>query len=295
MNAFKADLMMLFVTIFWGSSYLFMKIGLDTLSEFNLIALRFGLAFLLAAALFHRRLQLVDRETLKFSILLGFILFLVFTTITYGLKTTTTSNAGFLVSLTVIFVPLLNSFVFKSKIDPKLMLSILLALTGIAFLTIQLPFRFVQGDLLCIMTAFFYALHIIVVERAAQKVDSLNLGIIQLGVVGLLGFVFSLIFETPVLPSTTEGWVSILMLSILCSAIGFIFQTVAQKYTSSTRTGLIFSLEPVFAALFGFLFIQEMMSGKEIFGASLVLFSIVFTTIKWDKQIIIAKKRSIGS
>lgn len=291
MNAFKADLMMIFVTICWGSSYLFMKMGLGSLSEFNLIALRFGLAFLLAALLFYRRLLRLDHKTLKYGFLLGFILFLVFVTLTYGLKTTTTSNAGFLVSLTVVFVPILNSLLFNSKIERKLMLSILIALSGIAFLTIQLPFHILAGDLLCVMTAFFYALHIIAVGQIAPKVDTLNLGIIQLGFTALFGFVFSLIFEHPQFPSTGEGWFSILMLSVVCSALGFIIQTIAQKYTSSTKTSLIFSLEPVSAALLGFLFLEEMMSGKEMLGACLVLFSIVFITIKKGKQTIMAEER----
>lgn len=280
MNAFKADLMILFVTICWGSSYLFMKMGLDTISEFNLIALRFGIAFILAGLLFYRRLSQVDCETVKISMLLGFILFLVFTTITFGLKTTTTSNAGFLISLTVIFVPLINSFVLKVRIEQKMMISILVALFGIALLTIQLPFQVAIGDILCIIGAFFYALHIIIVGVVSNKVDSLNLGITQLGFAGLFGFIFSLLFESPILPKTGEGWFTILMLSILCSAIGFVLQTVAQKYTTPTRTGLIFSLEPVFAALFGYLFVQEIMSGKDIIGAALVLFSIFFTTVK---------------
>ncbi|KIL77442.1 DMT family transporter [Bacillus badius] len=295
MNAFKADLLMLFVTLCWGSSYLFMKMGLASLSEFNVIALRFGLAFLLSAAFFHRRLRLMDREALKFGLLLGSVLFLVFTMLTYGLRTTSASNAGFLVSLTVIFVPLLHSFMLKNKLDAKLMASTLLALTGIGLLTIQPPFRILTGDLLCAAAAFFYALHIILVEQAAQKADPLNVGIIQLGVAGLLGFVFSLMLETPSLPASAEGWIAILMLSIVCSAFGFIIQTVAQKYTSSTKTGLIFSMEPVFAALFGFLFMKEVMNETEILGASLVLFSIVATSLKRGKASLAAERGKAGA
>lgn len=285
MNAFKADVMMVFVTVCWGSSYLFMKMGLDTLSEFNLIALRFGIAFLLAAALFFRRLKHVNWQTIKFGMLLGFILFLVFVTLTYGLRTTTTSNAGFLVSLTVIFVPLLSSVFMKSTMNLRLKISIFMALTGIAFLTIQLPFHISAGDLLCVMTAICYALHIMVVGHAAHKVDSINLGIIQLGFAGLFGFIFSLIFEDPAFPATKSSWIAILMLSIVCSALGFIIQTVAQKYTSPTKTGLIFSLEPVSAAFFGYVFANEMMSGKEILGALLVLFSVVFITIRGETEV----------
>ncbi|TQR17921.1 DMT family transporter [Psychrobacillus soli] len=280
MKPLKADLLILLVTIFWGSSYLFMKMGLDSIAEFNLIALRFGLAFILAGAIFFRRLLRIDKTTIKYAALLGFILFLVFTSITFGLKTTTTSNAGFIVSLTVVFVPLISALIWKNKIEARLTISIMLAIIGIAFLTIQLPFSITIGDFLCMAAAFFYAAHIIVVGFAAQKVDTLNLGILQLGFAGLFGLVFSFIFETPTLPGSTKGWFAILALSILCSALGFILQTVAQKYTSPERTGLIFSLEPVFAAFFGYLFAQEIMSLKEYIGAILVLLSITLSTIK---------------
>ncbi|MBY0121984.1 DMT family transporter [Bacillus sp. S/N-304-OC-R1] len=294
MNAFKADVMMVLVTICWGSSYLFMKMGLGTISEFNLIALRFGIAFLLAAALFFRRLKFVDWKTIKYAMLLGFILFLVFVTLTYGLRTTATSNAGFLVSLTVIFVPLLSSLFMKSTIKIRLKISIFMALIGIAFLTIQLPFHISSGDLLCVMTAVFYALHIMIVGHAAHKVDSINLGIIQLGFAGLFGFIFSLIFEDPTFPATKSSWIAILMLSIVCSALGFVIQTVAQKYTSPTKTGLIFSLEPVSAASFGYVFAHEIMSGKEIFGALLVLFSVFFVTVRGEKEVKIPIKDTLG-
>jgi drug/metabolite transporter (DMT)-like permease len=276
----KADLLLILVTLFWGSSYLFMKMGLESLGEFNLIALRFGFAFLLASAIFFRRLRNSNLQTFKYASLLGFILFVVFIAITFGLKTTSTSNAGFLVSLTVIFVPLISIFVFKRKIESKLIISILLAMTGIALLTIQLPFKITLGDLLCIATALFYAIHIIVVSFAAQEVDTLNLGILQLGFAALYGLIFSFIFETPSLPDTANAWIAILVLSIFCSALGFIIQIVAQKYTSATRTGLIFSLEPVFAALFGYLFAHEILSINGYIGAFLVLFSVILSSVK---------------
>ncbi|WP_422656895.1 DMT family transporter [Paenibacillus sp. EC2-1] len=279
MKPLKADLLIFFVTICWGSSYLFMKMGLGTLGEFNLVALRFGLAFIVAAALFHRRLRHLNRKTFYYAMLLGLLLFLVFTAITFGLKTTSTSNAGFLVSLTVVFVPLISSFIYKKKIENKIFISILLALVGIAFLTIKLPFTFAIGDFLCMAAACFYAIHILVVGSAAQKVDTLNLGILQLGFAGVYGLIFSIIFETPVFPSTTDGWVAILALSLVCSALGFIIQVVAQKYTSPTKTGLIFSMEPVFAAMFGYWFADEIMDSNALIGAALVLLSIVVATV----------------
>lgn len=85
----------------------------------------------------------------------------------------------------------------------------------------------------------------------------------------------SALFETPALPSTLPGWTAILALGILCSACGFILQPIAQKYTSPTRTGLIFSLEPVFAAMFGYWFAAEKLSMQGYAGAALVLLGIV--------------------
>ncbi|MHC0036638.1 DMT family transporter [Pseudoneobacillus sp. C159] len=279
----RAEFLLFMVTAFWGSSYLMMKMGLESIGEFNLIALRFGLAFVLAGAIFFKRLRHINRKTWQYGALLGFILFAVFTAITFGLKTTTTSNAGFLVSLTVIFVPLINIILFKKKLESKLIISLLLAIIGIAFLTVKLPFKMTPGDLLCMATALFYAIHITVVGFAAKEVDTLNLGILQLGFAALFGLSFSVIFEVPVLPTSTEGWISILYLGIICSALGFILQVVAQKYTPPSRTGLIFSLEPVFAALFGFLFADEIMSVQEYFGATLVFLGVLISTAKKEQ------------
>ncbi|WP_411553538.1 DMT family transporter [Paenibacillus lautus] len=279
MKPLKADLMILFITMCWGSSYLFMKMGLDSLGAFNLIALRFGLAFMLAGVIFFPRLRRVNLNTIRYAMLLGFILFIMFTALTFGLKTTTASNAGFLISLTVVFVPLIHTFLFKKKIEKKLMVSILLALTGIALLTIQLPFAFKIGDLFCIAAALCYALHINIVSTAAQKVDALSLGILQLGFTGLYAYLSSLLLETPVWPSSTDSWTAVLVLSVVCSGLGFIFQTIAQKYTTATRTGLVFSLEPVFAALFGFWFANEVMDANQYAGAALVLLSVVLSSV----------------
>ncbi|KEF36748.1 putative permease, DMT superfamily [Schinkia azotoformans MEV2011] len=285
----RADVLLLLATVGWGASYLLMKMGLDAVGEFTLIALRFGIAFLIAAAVFFRKLRNTNFKTIKYALLLGFLLFLVFATVTYGLNTTTTTNAGFLVSLTVIFVPLFSIFIFKKKPELRLILGILIALTGIALLTIHPPFKIMAGDLLCIGTALFYALHITVAGVAAKEVDTLNVGILQLGFACLYGLIFSFIFETPSLPATPKGWFAVLTLAIVCSGFGFIIQIMAQKYTSPTRTGLIFSLEPVFAAIFGYVFAHEIMSINGYIGAFLVFLSVIISSVKSTKNQVVVE------
>ncbi len=279
----KANFMMLIVTMCWGSSYLFMKMGLDSFEGFNLIALRFGIAFILAGAIFYKRLIRINFKTFFYGFILGTLLFLMMFVVTIGLKFTSISNAGFLFSLSVVFVPLLLAIFFRKKPEKKVVLGVCFTITGIALLTLNTKLTINTGDYLVIMGAIFYAIQVIVTDKLTKKVDSITLGILQLGFGGAWGLLFSLIFEKPHLPGNTEAWVSIMALSILCSAIGFIGQAVAQKHTTPTHTGLIFSLEPVFAALFAFIFIGEILPAKGYIGAILILIGVLTAQFNFKK------------
>lgn len=279
----KANFMMLIVTMLWGSSYLFMKMGLDSFQEFNLVALRFGIAFILAGAVFYKRLIRIDFKTFFYGFVLGSILFLVMSLVTFGLKFTTVSNAGFLFSLAVVFVPMLLAVLFKIKPEKKVVFGVVIAILGIALLTLNDKLHINSGDYLTILGALFYATQIIFTDKFTKNVDPIALGILQLGVAGAWGLLFSFSFEEPRLPSTTETWVSVMALSVLCSAVGFIGQAVAQKHTTPTHTGLIFSLEPVFAALFAFVFIGETLSAKGYIGAILILLGVLAAQFNFKK------------
>lgn len=276
--------MMIIVTIFWGSSYLLMKMGLVDLQAFNLIALRFILAFILAGIIFHRRIRKADFKTIKYAFLLGSILFSVFAAVTFGVKSTSSSNAGFLVSLTVIFVPLLLAVFLRKRPENRVILGVVFAISGIGLMTLNHRLTISPGDFLCILTALFYATHIIVTGKFTRDVDSITLGVLQLGFTGAWGLLFSFVLETPTLPTSAEAWVSVLGLGILCSAIGFVAQTTAQKYTTPTHTGLIFSLEPVFAALFAFMFAGEILSTRGYIGAILVLLGVIVAELDFKKS-----------
>ncbi|WP_307256516.1 DMT family transporter [Oikeobacillus pervagus] len=284
----KANLMMLMVTMLWGSSYIFMKMGLHSIEGFNLVALRFLIASFLAGAIFYKRFKHLDVKTMKHGFLLGLLLFSAMSVVTIGIEFTSISNAGFLFSLTVVFVPLLLAIFFRKKPEQKVIWGVGLAIVGIALLTLNTELKINSGDFLIILGALFYAIHIIVTDKVAKHSDAIILGVLQLGVAGTFGLVFSLLFEHPHFPNTTESWIAILALSILCSAVGFIGQTMAQKHTTPTHTGLIFSLEPVFAALFAFIFMGEVLSARGYLGALLVLLGVF--TAKFDFKKYISRK-----
>ena len=246
----RADFIIALISMAWGTSYLFMKIGLNGLSPFNLISLRFGIAFILLLLIFNKRLKNIDKNIIKYGAVLGIFVFGTFSFLLYGMKTTTASTAGFLNGTTVILVPIIISLLSRKRPEKRTVISCLVTLFGISFLTIQTGLSFNFGSVLCLIGAVFNSLNIIFTNRFSKKCDGLMLGIMQIGFAALYGTIFMLIFEKPSLPDNTYQWIAVLGLAVLCSAFGYSIQPVAQKFTTPEHTGLLFSLEPIFSAIF---------------------------------------------
>ncbi|GAE34008.1 permease of the drug/metabolite transporter [Halalkalibacter akibai JCM 9157] len=210
-----------------------------------------------------------------------------FSFITFGVKSTSASNAGFLVSLAVIFVPILSAVFLKEKLNTRVLFGICLAFLGIGLLTVNTQLQINTGDALCILGALFYAIYILVTGTLTKHVDSLSLGIVQLGFAGFFGLVSSIVStETTTLPNSEASWIAILSLGIFCSAIGFTVQTISQKYTTPTNTGLIFSLEPVVAVVFAFVLLGETMTAQGYLGATILLAGVLVSKIDFKKVIL---------
>lgn len=280
----RADMMLLMVTIFWGASYILTKLALEVLQPFNLTALRLLIAFVVSALVFYRRIFKTDIRTIKYSLILAAILVGMFISMSFGLRYTTASNAGFLISLAVIIIPILSYLFLKQKIEKKVVIGVCIAPIGIALLTLNSQLSVNSGDLLCILCALFSAAHVVLMGVFTQKVDSVALGILQLGFAGIFSIIFSLLTETVRLPSTAISWGATLALSILCTAVGYIVQATAQQYTSATHTGLILSLEPVFSAILGFAFLSEVLSPRGYAGAAILLFSVLLAELDFKKK-----------
>lgn len=270
----KADSFIAVISMAWGASYLLMKTGLDGLGPFNMIALRFGIAFVVTALIFNRRLRKATLPVIGYGAVLGLVLFGMFSFLMYGLKTTTASTAGFLTSTTVVFVPILQMIITRNKPQGKVVAGVILTIIGIGLMTLQDSLALNRGAVLCLIGALLYAYQIILTDRFTRKAEGLLLGIFQLGFAGLYGWVASLIFEAPSLPANAPQWGAVLGLALICSAFGFVMQPIAQTYTTPEHTGLLFALEPVFSALLAFIFLNEILSVKGYIGAALVLCSV---------------------
>jgi len=280
----KADLALILVTMFWGASCLLTKIGLSGLEPLTLMALRFFIAFVLSGAVFWKRIASSDLTTVKYAAILSGILFIVYAFMTYGVKYTTASNAGFLTCLASIFIPIFAFVFLKQKQEKKVLFSIGLAFAGVMLLSFNVALKFNIGDILCILCSAAFAVHILVMGTYTKRVDSVVLGVLQLGFAGIFSLAAAFLFETPGFPKTTQSWVVVLILSIFCTAVGFIVQSVAQKYTTPSHTGLIFTMEPAFAAFFAFVFLGEVLAGRGYVGEVLMIMSILIVEVEFPRQ-----------
>ena len=291
----RADGILILVTLCWGVSYLLMDISLEELDPFTLNAFRFLGAFAIAALVSFKKIRTVNKTTLKYSLLVGFALVFVYIGATFGVKYTSLSNSGFLCALTVVFTPILAWLFFKKAPGKKLTFVVILCFIGIALLTLgddfSINMEHLKGDMLCLMCAVAYATDLLLTEKAVshEEVDAYNLGVFQLGVTGALNLIMALIVETPQAPQTMEVWSAVIFLSVFCTGVAFVLQPVAQQYTTASHVGVIFTLEPVFAAVVAYFFAGEILSFKAYLGAALMLASIFimeidFKTLKKKKK-----------
>lgn len=277
----KADMMLVLATGFWGISNCLTVICLRDMQPLTLNAFRFLTAFFVLGIVFRRRLVHASRETLRYSLLVGLSLVMVYVGATYGVLYTSVSNAGFIGALTVLFTPLFEFVLYRKKPGKKFTFALLLCLIGIALLTLNETLRPAPGDIICFLVPTFYAVDLMLTEKAVAKpeVDPIALGVCELIVVGVVMLTLSLFLETPSLPSTPTVWVSALFLGIVCSGICFIIQSVEQQFTTASHAGLIFTLEPVFSAFFAFVLLNERLGARGYLGAALMLVSLLLMEV----------------
>jgi len=281
----QANLILASVSLAWGASYIFMKLTVDEIPPITIVALRFGIAFIVMVAIFFKRIIQVDAKTLKYSAIVGALLCGIFIALMYGVKNTTASTAGFLTSTTVILVPILQIVITRKWPSKQIVWGVLIVSTGLALLLIGDDFTIAPGAFYCLVAALLYAIHIIVTNRFIREVDALQLGIYQLGFATLFATIGTFLFETPVLPNSTINWFAILGLALICSAYGFVMQPITQKYTTPESAGFLFALEPIFSAILAFIFLHEDMGQQGYFGAMLILAGVLVANATFKKQL----------
>lgn len=275
---------LLAVTAVWGATFIVVKRATEDLAPFPFLAVRFAIAFLtLLPFVWVQRRHLTKTGIWK-GLGLGCFLFGGYATQTIGMQYTTASNAGFITGLSVVLVPALVTLTTHKLPRPALILGILSATLGLALLSLGDDLRFNQGDLLILVCAFFFTLHIFFVGRYAPTENASVLAAGQILAVSLLSTLFSFIFPQGSLQFTSYAWFGILLTAIPATSLAFYIQTKMQQFTTPTQTALICSAEPVFSALFAFLLAGEILPLRGLAGAALVLFGMLTSELSGPKE-----------
>ena len=280
----KADLSLIFIVMIWGTTFPLMKIALGNVKPFYFISLRFITAFIVLTLILNKRLKKINIKTIKIGTFLGLWLFLGFAFQIYGLQFTTASRSGFITGLSVIVVPILSIFILKEIPSISSWIGVILALVGMYFLTGFTEAGFNYGDLLTFFCAVSIALQIVFLSKYIKNEDPLVITWLQITTVMVLGTVIAF-FESPSNVAINSNSIAVIIYTgIFATALAIFVQSRAQQFTSSTHTGLIFSLEPVFGALFSFMILNERMQTMGMIGATLIFLGIVLSELG-DKKV----------
>lgn len=276
----KYNIYMVIATIFFGMTYVLTKICLNYSTELHIISFRFLIAFVISLIFLQRKIFPLKIKEILYSLILSVLLFMVFITMTIGVKYTTATNASFLISLSVIFIPFFSWIFNKEKPKKRIFIVLIIALIGIMLLTLDKNLEFHIGDILCLICSLLFSFHVLITERFVKNNNPITLGVLQFGGVALLSFLVQYPIEKFTLPKNEKFWISLMILSVFCTALAYIIQTVSQKKLSSTLIGLILSLEPIFSGIFGYFILNEYLSPQQYIGAFLLLISIIYVTVK---------------
>lgn len=276
--AWVADLALAGVTAIWGWSFVLVRDGVAGYPVFPFLAIRFTLAALVMGIFLAPRLRRMDMPALRGGALMGLFLFAGYSFQTWGLLFTSASHSGIITGLFVVFVPLLEAGRRRRLPPPVTWVATAVSTAGLAVLAE--PWKtgaaFHIGDLLSLACALVYAFHILITAHQARRHDTGCLSTAQVATVAGLSWIFSIPYYQTSWPIPAASQKAIVLTAVLATAVAYFAQTGFQKYTTPTRTAFLFTLEPVFAAMFAVLVGGETLSMSMIGGGTLIVAGMLF-------------------
>jgi drug/metabolite transporter (DMT)-like permease len=265
---------LILVTAVWGITFVQVKDAVELYPLLAFLAIRYVIATAALAPIAVRRLGGFGRDGLVAGSVLGGLIALGIGLQTAGLERTTVTSTGFITGLYVLFTPLLGLARFRTPIPRSLWAGVALALVGLALLS-GVPQGSGRGDLLVLISAFVQAFHIVMVERYANRFDVFALTFVQVAVAAVAFGAVSLAFEELTVPRGWTVWSALIVTGLFAVAFAYVVQVWAQRRVSATRIAIVFSLETVFAGLFGYLLAGDRLGAIGFAGCAAIFAGIV--------------------
>ncbi|MHB8193916.1 MAG: DMT family transporter [Bellilinea sp.] len=280
----KFDGFLVLTALVWGSGFVAQRIAAASMGSYTFNAGRFILGAVIVFSVAGFRWQ-VQKDQLRWMGLAGLVLFCGSTLQQLGMKTTTAGNAGFLTSLYVVIIPFLLLVFARQKIQAVIWVAIGLAALGALLLSTGGQYQPAPGDWLVLAGALFWAAHVIIVGTRGRQSEPLMFTVGQFAVAAVINLIFALLFDYGKTAPQPEAWLALLYSAVVPVGIGFTLQVIGQRHAPPIDAALIFSLEAVFAALIGYLILNERLLPIQLLGCGLILLAIIITQINSYKQI----------
>ena len=287
--------LLLFLTAFiWGVAFVAQSVGGEQVGCFTFNGVRslIGAVVLLPVIAFldgQKKRELGEKEfqaqkgdfktLLLGGVCCGVMLCIASNFQQYGISFTTVGKAGFITALYIIIVPVLGLFM-KKKAGAKIWIGVALSTAGLYLLCMTSErFSISKGDLLVLVCAGFFSLHILIIDHFSPKCDGVRLSCIQFFVCGVISMAAAFLFETPNLTTILSGWLPILYAGVMSCGVAYTLQIIGQKNMDPTVASLILSLESVFSVLAGWVILNQKLSARELFGCVLMFAAILLAQL----------------
>ncbi len=284
MSKKKGAMGLLLTSIMWGGGFVATRHALDGgFSSLQINTYRFMLASILLYLLYIKRVNSnINFRTLKNGIILGALLFLPFILQTEGLKYTTGAKNAFITATNVVIVPFLAWLIYRVRISGKKILCSVMALIGIAILSLERDLSFNYGDFLTLLCAFGFALQILYVNKFSRMSEVVTLTLIQFITAAVLSAICMLILDPSKLNPTPLGIGGLIYLAVFSTLAGFLLLTVCSRVVSGTSAALILSTESVFGTFFSWLMLGEAVTLKILIGSIIIFVAIIASEVDFS-------------
>ena len=271
-------------TLIWGSSFFIMKNTVDSIDTYYLIAIRFFVGAALLSLIFCKRFTKLKNvgEYLSRGALMGGLLFGAYAFQTYGVMHTTPGKNAFLTAAYCILVPFLDWIFVKKRPNGYNIAAAFVCFLGIGFISLNRDFSINIGDLLTLVAALFFGLHMVALGSAAQGRDVIVLSALQFAFAGVISLVFGMIFNEVPRSVPREAVWSMVYLCVGSTTVALLLQSIGQKYVPPSAASIILSSESVFGVLFSVIFYKEVISLKTAVGFVIVLAAVMISETRLE-------------
>ena len=275
----QSSLILILTAMIWGFAFVAQRVGMEHLGAFTYNGIRFGLGSLSLIPVIKILAKPDNNDTdnvvkdnrlvIKYGVLAGSVLFIAATLQQVGLIYTTTAKAGFITTLYIVMVPILGLFI-KQKTSPNIWIGAIVATIGLYFLSINEGLTIGFGDLLQLIGAVFWAIHIIIIGFFTKKVNSIKLSSMQFATCSILSFLVAFIYEDIQMTNIIKSMIPILYGGFMSVGIAYTLQVVAQRHAKASHAAIALSMESVFAAIGGRIILGEKLPARGLLGCVLM-------------------------